>query len=104
MLITSATTLAICHRKGEAKLVHSCQPVTSYQTIQPVDRHVVSSTRTSEWLPQIAHFSIFVLAHKNASEPAGVLPLWQNSGRTPAAVVLSVLPDVTPLLAIELTD
>jgi hypothetical protein len=25
-------------------------------------------------------FNIFVLAHKNANEPAGVLPLWQNSG------------------------
>jgi hypothetical protein len=28
--------------------------------------------RISEWLPQIAHFNIFVLAHKNAKEPAGV--------------------------------
>jgi hypothetical protein len=38
------------------------------------------STRISEWLPQIAHFNIFLHAHKNANEPAGVLPLWQNSG------------------------
>jgi hypothetical protein len=42
----------------------------------------VPSTRISEWLPQIAHFNIFVLAHKNANEPAGVLPLWQNSSST----------------------
>jgi hypothetical protein len=33
---------------------------------------------------QIAHFNIFVLAHKNANEPAGVLP----------EVVLSVMADV----------
>ena len=26
------------------------------------------STRICEWLPQIAHFNIFVLAHKNANE------------------------------------
>jgi hypothetical protein len=63
-------------------LVHSWQPVTSYQTNQPVNRK------------QIVHFNIFVLAHKNANEPAGVLPQWQNSGRTPAAVVLSVMADV----------
>jgi hypothetical protein len=44
----------------------------------------VPSTRTREWLPQIAHFNIFVLAHKNANE-------W---GKTPAAVVLSVMADV----------
>jgi hypothetical protein len=34
------------------------------------------------------------IAHKNANEPAGVLPHWQNSGRSPAAVVLSVMADV----------
>jgi hypothetical protein len=34
----------------------------------------------SAWLPQIAHFNIFVFADKNANEPAGVLPQWQNSG------------------------
>jgi hypothetical protein len=34
----------------------------------------VPSTRISEWLPQIARFNIFVLAHKNGNEPAGVLP------------------------------
>jgi hypothetical protein len=54
----------------------------------------VPYTRTREWLSQIAHFNIFVLAHKNANEPAEVLPQWQNSGRTPAAVVLSVMADV----------
>jgi hypothetical protein len=37
---------------------------------------------------------IFVLTDKNASEPAGVLPLWQNSGGTPEAFVLRVLADV----------
>jgi hypothetical protein len=57
----------------------------------------VPSTRVSERLPQIAHFNIFVLAHKNGNEPAGVLPLWQNLGRTSAAVVLSVVADVIPL-------
>jgi hypothetical protein len=57
----------------------------------------VPSTRISEWLPQIAHFNIFVLAHKNADEPAGVLPQWQNFGRNPAAVVLSVMADVIEL-------
>jgi hypothetical protein len=57
----------------------------------------VPSTRISEWLPYIAHFDIFVLAHKNVNEPTGVLPQWQNSGRTPAAVVLSVMADVSPL-------
>jgi hypothetical protein len=51
----------------------------------------VPSTRTRKWLPQIAHFHIFVLGHKNAKEPAGVLP---HTGRTPAAVVVSVMADV----------
>jgi hypothetical protein len=40
----------------------------------------VASTRIREWLSQIAHFNTFVLVHKNANEPAGVLPQWQNSG------------------------
>jgi hypothetical protein len=35
----------------------------------------VPSTRISEWLPQIAHLNLFVPAHKNANEPAIVLPL-----------------------------
>jgi hypothetical protein len=42
-------------------------------------------------------FKIFVLAHKNANEPAGFLPHWQKLGRTPATVVLSVMADVIPL-------
>jgi hypothetical protein len=50
--------------------------------------HVLSS-RTREWLPQIAHFNIFVLAHKNANEPAGFLPVWQNSGSCVMADVIS---------------
>jgi hypothetical protein len=54
----------------------------------------VPSTRISEWLPQIAHFNIFVLAHKDAYEPAGDLPLWQNSYRISTAVALSVMADV----------
>jgi hypothetical protein len=58
----------------------------------------VPSTRIGEWLPQIAHFNIFVLAHKNANEPAGVLPQWQNSRRTPAAFVLNVLANVIGIL------
>jgi hypothetical protein len=57
----------------------------------------VPSARTREWLPQIAHFNIFVLAHKKANEPAGVLPHWQDAGRTPAAIVLSVMTDVIKL-------
>jgi hypothetical protein len=57
----------------------------------------VPTTRISEWLPQIAHFNIFVLAHKNANEPAGVLPDCL-CGRTPAAVVLSLMAYVIPLL------
>ena len=56
------------------------------------------STRTCEWLPQIAHFNIFVHAHKNANEPATSLPQVRNCGRTPAAVVLSVMAVVIPLL------
>jgi hypothetical protein len=54
----------------------------------------VPSTRTCEWLPQIAHFNIFVLANKNANEAAGFPPVWQKPGRTPAAVVFSVMADV----------
>jgi hypothetical protein len=50
------------------------------------------STRIIEWLPQIAHFNIVVLAQKTANKPARVLPQWQNSDRTPSAVVLSVKP------------
>ena len=30
-------------------------------------------------LPEIAHFNIFVHAHKNANESAASLQLWQNS-------------------------
>jgi hypothetical protein len=89
MLITSATTLAGCHRKGGATLVHSWQSVTSFKLISlliAIFCHVPSS-RAREWLPQIAHFNIFVLAHKNANEPAGFLPVWQKPGRTPAAVL-----------------
>jgi hypothetical protein len=33
----------------------------------------VPSSRPREWL--LSHFNIFVLAHKNANEPAGFLPL-----------------------------
>jgi hypothetical protein len=47
----------------------------------------VPSSRTREWLPQIAHFNIFVPAHKNANELAGFLPGGQKPGRTPAAVL-----------------
>jgi hypothetical protein len=71
-LITSATTLAGCHRKGGATLVRSRQSVTSFKLISLLIENFchVPSTRTREWLPQIAHFNIFVLAHKNANEPA----------------------------------
>jgi hypothetical protein len=51
------------------------------------------STRISEWLLRLL-ILIFLLAHKNANEPARGLPHWHNSGRTPAAVVLSVMADV----------
>jgi hypothetical protein len=63
-------------------LVHSCQPVTSFKRISLLIENFghVPSTRISEWLPQIAHVNIFVLAHKHANEPAGVLSQWQNSG------------------------
>jgi hypothetical protein len=76
--------------------VHSWQSVTSFKLISLLIENFchVPSTRTREWLPQIAHFNIFVLAHKNANEPAGFLPVWQKPGRTPAAVVLSVMADV----------
>jgi hypothetical protein len=74
--------------------VHSCQPVTSYQSLLIVKFCHAPSTRISEWLPQIAHFTIFVLTHKNANEPARVLPLWQDPGRTLATAVLSVMEDV----------
>jgi hypothetical protein len=57
----------------------------------------VPSTLISEWLPKIAHLNIFVLAHKNANGLVGVLPLWQKSGRSPTAVVLTVMADVIPL-------
>jgi hypothetical protein len=42
---------------------------------KPVNRKLMSqaSARISEWLPQIAYFNIFVLAHKNANEPSVVL-------------------------------
>jgi hypothetical protein len=36
--------------------------------------------RNSMKLPQIAQFNILVLAHKNANEPAGVLPQCKNCG------------------------
>jgi hypothetical protein len=80
--ITSAITLASCHGKGGATLLHCCQQVTSYQKNQPFNRKLLSraSTRISEWLPQIAHLNIFIQTHKNAYEPAGILPQWQNSG------------------------
>ena len=42
-----------------------------------------------ERLPQIAHFNIFVLAHKNADEPETVC-------RPVAAVQLSVIENVIP--------
>jgi hypothetical protein len=61
--------------------VHSWQPMTSYRTNQPVDRKLFPRAVDAHLL-QIAHFNIFVLAHKNANEPAGVLPQWQNSGST----------------------
>jgi hypothetical protein len=48
----------------------------------------VPSSRTREWLPQIAHFNIFVLAHKNANEPAGFLPVWQKPGSCVMADVI----------------
>jgi hypothetical protein len=44
------------------------------------------------------HSNIFVLAHKNVYEPAGLLPQWPNSGRIPAAVVLSLMADVIGFL------
>ena len=96
-LITSATTLAGCHRKGGATLVHSWQSVTSFKLISLLNANFchVPSTRTREWLPQIAHFNIFVLAHKNANEPAGFLPgsagvaeTRQNSGSCVMADVI----------------
>jgi hypothetical protein len=81
-LITSATTLASCHRKGGAKLVHSWQSVTSFELISLLIENFchVPSTHTREKLPQIAHFNIFVPAHKNANELAGILPHLQNPG------------------------
>jgi hypothetical protein len=54
----------------------------------------VPSTRISEWLPQIAHYNIFVLAHKNANEPASVAELRQNSG---SSCVKCYMADVMPL-------
>ena len=84
--------------------MHSCQSVTSYRTkphVNCISFCHVPSTRICEWLPQIVHFSIFVHAHKNANEPATNLPQVRNCGRTPAAVVLSVIivmAVATPLL------
>jgi hypothetical protein len=69
--------------------MHSWQSVTSLKLISlliEIFFHL-PSWRTREWLPHIAHFNIFVLAHKNANEPAGILPVWQKPGRTPAAVL-----------------
>jgi hypothetical protein len=88
--MTSATTLAGCHRKGGATLVHSWQPVTSFKLISLLIENVchVPSSRTREWLPQIAHLNIFVLAHKNANEPAGFLPVWQKPGSCVIADVI----------------
>jgi hypothetical protein len=53
----------------------------------------VPSTRITEWLPKITHFNIFVLAHKNANEPATNLELWQNSGSSLCQVLWLVLSD-----------
>jgi hypothetical protein len=50
----------------------------------------VPSTRISEWLSQIAHFNIFVHAHKNANELAIVAELRQQ-------FVLSVMAVALPL-------
>jgi hypothetical protein len=61
----------------------------------------VPSTCISEWLPHITHFNTFVLTHKNANEPARVMLQWQNSDRTSAAVVLSVMADVIPFLQVS---
>jgi hypothetical protein len=95
MLITSATTLAGCHRKGGATLVHSWQSLTSFILISLFIANFchVPSSRTREWLPQIeiAHFNIFVLAHKNANEPAGFLPVWQKPGSCVMADVIGFL-------------
>ena len=74
-------------QKGGATFMQSCQRVTSYRTKPPVISGYwhVPSTRIREWLPQIAHFNIFVLAHKNAIEPATSLLQVRSCGRTPAA-------------------
>jgi hypothetical protein len=41
-LITSATALASCQRKSGATLVHSCHPMTSYQTNQAVNQNLLT--------------------------------------------------------------
>jgi hypothetical protein len=69
--------------------VHSWQSVTSFKLISLLIENFchVPSARTREWLPHIALFNIFVLAHKKANEPAGFLPHRLKPGRTPAAVL-----------------
>jgi hypothetical protein len=64
--------------------------VTSFKLISLLIANFchVPSSRTREWLPQIAHFNIFVLAHKNANEPAGFLPVWQKPGSCVMADVI----------------
>ena len=60
--------------------MQSCQPVTSYRTKPSVNSKLVTRAVDAhpEWLPQIANFNIFVLAHKNANEPETVADLWQQ--------------------------
>jgi hypothetical protein len=64
--------------------------VTSFELISLLFENFchVPSSRTREWLPQIARFNIFVLAYKNANEPAGFLPVWQKPGSCVMADVI----------------
>jgi hypothetical protein len=52
---------------------------------------------------QIAHFNIFVHAHKNANEPATSLQLWQNSGSSLLLYLYGICNTAfTPFLTIEI--
>jgi hypothetical protein len=68
--ITTARKLASCHKNGGAMQLPASDVI-----LNEADRHV-PSTRTREWLPEIAHFNNSVHANKNAIDPITSLQLW----------------------------